>query len=61
MYMSKIRTGPSGPCFGSEITRRCPEGMEDDTYQIHCTGTGGQSFGAFIPKGLTIDASGRQQ
>lgn len=32
--------------------------MEDDTYQIHCTGTGGQSFGAFIPKGLTIELRG---
>ena len=47
-----------GTMFGSEITRRCPEGMEDDTYQIHCTGTGGQSFGAFIPKGLTIELRG---
>ena len=47
-----------GTIFGSEITRRYPEGLEDDTYQIHCTGTGGQSFGAFIPKGLTIELWG---
>ena len=28
--------------------------MPDDTYTINCKGGGGQSFGAFIPKGLTI-------
>lgn len=47
-----------GTIFGSEITRRYPDGLEDDTYQIHCTGTGGQSFGAFIPRGLTIKLLG---
>ena len=47
-----------GTIFGSEITRRYPDGLEDDTYQVHCTGTGGQSFGAFIPRGLTIKLLG---
>ena len=47
-----------GTIFGSEITRRYPEGLAEDTYRIHCKGTGGQSFGAFIPKGLTIELRG---
>ena len=44
--------------FGSEITRRYPEGVEEDSYVIKCTGAGGQSFGAFIPKGLTLELVG---
>lgn len=40
-----------GTMFGSELTRRYPEGVQEDTYQIACTGNGGQSFGAFIPAG----------
>ena len=44
--------------FGSELTRRYPEGVQEDTYQIACTGNGGQSFGAFIPAGLTIRLDG---
>jgi glutamate synthase (ferredoxin) len=47
-----------GTIFGSEITRRYPEGLEDDTYTIKCHGAGGQSFGAFIPKGLTLELIG---
>lgn len=47
-----------GTMFGSEITKQNPEGMKEDTYRIICTGTGGQSFGAFIPAGLTICLSG---
>ena len=47
-----------GTIFGSEITRRYPEGLEDDTYTVKCHGAGGQSFGAFIPKGLTLELVG---
>ena len=47
-----------GTMFGSEITRRHPEGVQEDMYTVECTGTGGQSFGAFIPAGLTIRLSG---
>ena len=47
-----------GTMFGSEITRLYPEGLPEDTYTVNCTGSGGQSFGAFIPKGLTLELVG---
>ena len=47
-----------GTIFGSEITRRYPEGLPEDTYVIKCRGAGGQSFGAFIPRGLTLELTG---
>ena len=47
-----------GTMFGSEITRRYPEGLEEDTFTVKCNGAGGQSFGAFIPKGLTLELEG---
>ena len=47
-----------GTIFGSEITRRYPEGLEEDSYVIQCKGAGGQSFGAFIPRGLTLELTG---
>ena len=47
-----------GTLLGAEITRKHPEGLEDDTITIECTGAGGQSFGAFIPKGLTLSLCG---
>lgn len=47
-----------GTIFGSEITRLYPEGLAEDTFTISCTGSGGQSFGAFIPKGLTLELIG---
>ena len=47
-----------GTIFGSEITRKYPEGLEEDTYTVKCHGAGGQSFGAFIPKGLTLELVG---
>ncbi len=43
-----------GTLLGAEITREHPEGLKEDTITINCTGSGGQSFGAFIPKGLTL-------
>ncbi len=47
-----------GTIFGSEITRQYPEGLPEDTFTISCNGSGGQSFGAFIPKGLTLELVG---
>ena len=47
-----------GTILGSEITRRFGDSLEEDTYQVNCQGGGGQSFGAFIPKGLTIRLEG---
>ncbi|MGL4791142.1 MAG: glutamate synthase-related protein, partial [Anaerotignaceae bacterium] len=47
-----------GTILGSEITKKYPEGMEDDTMKVKCNGAGGQSFGAFIPKGLTLELEG---
>ena len=44
--------------FGSEITSHYPEGLPEDTFTVKCTGAGGQSFGAFIPKGLTLELVG---
>ncbi|MGF6990900.1 glutamate synthase (NADPH/NADH) large chain [Lachnospiraceae bacterium PF1-21] len=47
-----------GTLLGSEITRRYPEGLKEDSYIVKCCGAGGQSFGAFIPKGLTLELTG---
>lgn len=47
-----------GTLLGAEITRNHPAGLPDDTITIECTGAGGQSFGAFIPKGLTLSLCG---
>ncbi len=47
-----------GTIFGSEITKKYFDTLEDDTYKITCHGSGGQSFGAFIPKGLTLELIG---
>jgi len=47
-----------GTLFGSEITRQCGGGLPEDSYVITCHGGGGQSFGAFIPSGLTLKLEG---
>jgi glutamate synthase (ferredoxin) len=47
-----------GTIFGSEITKRYGNTLAEDTYVIRCSGSGGQSFGAFIPKGLTLELCG---
>ena len=47
-----------GAIFGSEITRKYGNSLPDDVYTAHCVGAGGQSFGAFIPGGLTLDLVG---
>ncbi|MDD6208602.1 MAG: glutamate synthase large subunit [Clostridiales bacterium] len=47
-----------GTIFGSEITKKFDGTLEEDTFTIKCHGSGGQSFGAFIPKGLTLELIG---
>lgn len=47
-----------GTIFGSEITKKYYNTLEDDTFRIVCDGSGGQSFGSFIPKGLTLELVG---
>ena len=48
-----------GTILGSEITRRYGgQGLPDGTIQIRFTGSAGQSFGAFIPKGLSLTLEG---
>lgn len=47
-----------GTLFGAEITRRYADTLEEDMFTVKCNGAGGQSFGAFIPKGLTLELVG---
>ena len=47
-----------GAILGSDITRLHGNALEDDTFTVKCTGGAGQSFGAFIPKGLTLELEG---
>ncbi len=48
-----------GTILGSELTRRFgAEGLPEDTIHIRFTGSAGQSFGAFVPKGITLELEG---
>ncbi len=47
-----------GALLGAEITRHSPDGWAEDALILDCTGAGGQSFGAFLPKGLTLALTG---
>lgn len=47
-----------GTLLGAEITRKQGDQLPEDAITIHCNGSGGQSFGAFIPKGLTLEITG---
>jgi glutamate synthase (ferredoxin) len=48
-----------GTITGSEITRKWGvEGLPEDTIQIHFSGSAGQSFGAFMPRGMTFSLEG---
>jgi glutamate synthase domain-containing protein 3 len=48
-----------GTMLGSEITRQWGgDGLPDDTITLRCTGSAGQSFGAFIPRGLSLRLEG---
>ena len=51
-----------GTMLGSEVTRRYgAEGLPDDTIRIQFNGSAGQSFGAFLPNGISSDARRRRQ
>jgi glutamate synthase (NADPH/NADH) large chain len=48
-----------GTILGSEVTRRYgADGLPDDSIRIHFTGSAGQSFGAFVPRGITLTLEG---
>ncbi|MEC3980027.1 glutamate synthase large subunit [Amycolatopsis sp. H20-H5] len=48
-----------GTLLGSEITRRYGgEGLPEDTIHVLLTGSAGQSLGAFLPRGITLDMVG---
>src|SRR5205807_6126026 len=48
-----------GAMLGGEVTRRFGgKGLPDDTIEVHLRGTAGQSFGAFVPTGVTLRLSG---
>lgn len=48
-----------GTLLGSEITKKYGYNtLKDDSIILNCTGSGGQSIGAFLPKGITIKVSG---
>ena len=47
-----------GALFGAEITRRWGNSLPENTYHVKANGGGGQSFGAFVPKGLTLELEG---
>ena len=49
----------AGTILGSELTRRFgPEGLPEDTVHFHLQGSAGQSFGAFVPPGMTLELEG---
>lgn len=48
-----------GTLVGAEVTRRYGEsGLTDNTIKLNFEGSAGQSFGAFIPKGMTLELEG---
>jgi glutamate synthase (ferredoxin) len=48
-----------GTITGSELTKRYgPKGLPDDTIRLHFKGSAGQSFGAFMPPGMTFVLEG---
>ncbi len=47
-----------GTMVGSEVTRRHPDGLPDDTIRLTLAGSAGQSLGAFVPAGMTLVLEG---
>jgi glutamate synthase (ferredoxin) len=48
-----------GTILGYEVTKRYgAQGLPEDTIRIHFNGSAGQSFGAFLPKGITFTLEG---
>lgn len=48
----------AGTILGYEVTKRYPDGLKEDTIKINCKGSAGQSFAAFVPKGITMKVEG---
>ncbi len=48
----------TGTLLGSLISEKCGNSLKEDTYVVECDGGGGQSFGAFIPKGMSLYLKG---
>ncbi|WP_322155655.1 glutamate synthase large subunit [Paratractidigestivibacter sp.] len=47
-----------GTLLGSMVTKQHPEGLPEGFITVDCDGSGGQSFGAFLPKGVTLNIEG---
>ncbi len=47
-----------GTILGNEIIKRHWDGLPEDTIHLHFQGSAGQSFGAFVPKGVTLELEG---
>jgi len=47
-----------GTILGNEITKRHWDGLPEDTVHLHFQGSAGQSFGGFVPKGVTLELEG---
>ena len=47
-----------GAILGSDVTRRFGQSLSEDTITVRCSGGGGQSFGAFLPQGVTLALEG---
>ncbi|MFM7529725.1 MAG: glutamate synthase subunit alpha, partial [Nodosilinea sp.] len=47
-----------GTILGNEITKRHWEGLPEDTIHLRFQGSAGQSFGAFVPRGVTLELEG---
>jgi glutamate synthase (ferredoxin) len=48
-----------GTLLGYEVTKRFGgDGLPEDTIRVHFTGTAGQSFGAFVPRGISLSLEG---
>ncbi len=47
-----------GTILGNEITKRHWDGLPEDTVHLHFQGSAGQSFSAFVPKGVTLELEG---
>ena len=58
MEVAKNVNRSVGAMLSGAVTKVHPEGLPDDTIRIHFEGTGGQSFGAFLCKGVTLHLTG---
>ncbi|UJB65213.1 glutamate synthase subunit alpha [Acidovorax sp. YS12] len=58
MEVAKNVNRSVGAMLSGAVTKAHPEGLPEDTIRIHFEGTGGQSFGAFLCKGITLNLTG---